>query len=47
VALDNAAVKADLDRLIGAAPSGGTAVPTPAGAPAAAGGSALDFSAKP
>jgi hypothetical protein len=45
VALDNAAVKADLDRLISGVPAGGAA--PAAKAPAAAGGSELDFSAKP
>jgi hypothetical protein len=44
VALDNTAVKADLDRLISGAPSG-TAAPKPAAAPAADAGG-LDFSVK-
>jgi hypothetical protein len=48
VALDNAAVKADLDRLIGGAPAGAAApaAPKPAAAPAADAGG-LDFSVKP
>ncbi len=40
VALDNAAVKADLDRLIGGAPAGAALVAKP-------GGSELDFIVKP
>ena len=52
VALDAAAVKANLERLISGAPAAGAApaakAPAPAAtAPAAAGGSELDFSAKP
>ena len=50
VALDNAAVKADLERLISAVPvkAAAPAAPKPAAAPAAnAGAGGIDFNAKP